>query len=50
MKAFFVLDDEATNLPIDLVIEHYEVTRDAVLHVDKPRPEGEHIIGEITRQ
>ena len=50
MQAFFVLDDDANNLPTDVVIERYEATRQAVLHVDTPRPEGEHVIGELTRQ
>ncbi|GLB39974.1 putative terpene synthase family, metal binding domain [Lyophyllum shimeji] len=50
MHAFFVLDDHTDNQPLHVVIERCEATMDAILHVDKPRPEGEHVIGEITRQ
>ncbi|KAF8902796.1 isoprenoid synthase domain-containing protein [Gymnopilus junonius] len=50
MHAFFMLDEHTDPLPTDQVIIHCEVTMDAILHPDKPRPEGEPIIGEIARQ
>jgi hypothetical protein len=48
--SMFVIEDDPTDLPIDVVVECCEAVREAVLHVDKPRPGGEHAMGEITRQ
>ncbi|KAI0121702.1 terpenoid synthase [Xylariales sp. AK1849] len=50
MNTFFVIDEQTDNQPIDDVIERCEMAMDAVLHPDLPRPEGECVIGEITRQ
>lgn len=50
MHTFFTLDEHTDNQPMDVVIERCEATMDAILHPDKPRPEGESIIGEIARQ
>ncbi|KAF9030695.1 terpenoid synthase [Hymenopellis radicata] len=50
MHTFFTLDEYTDNLPTKEVIARCEATMDAILHVDKPRPEGESIIGEIARQ
>jgi len=50
MFTFFMIDDHTTDQPFDVVVGRCEAARDAILHVNKPRPEGEHVIGEITRQ
>ena len=51
MQALFLLDDHTdNNLPIDVVVERLEAVRDAILHVNKPHPEYEHVVCELTRQ
>jgi hypothetical protein len=50
MYTFFMIDDHTTNLPVDVVAKRCEAARDAILHVNNPRPDGEHVVGEITRQ
>jgi hypothetical protein len=50
MGTFFIIDDHISGLPLDVVVEHCEMAKDAILHAGTPRPDGEHVIGEITRQ
>lgn len=49
-NVFFLIDEQTDNAPVDLVIERCEMAMDAILYPHKPRPEGESIIGEATRQ
>lgn len=50
MNVFFVVDEQTDNQPIEIVQERSEIAFDAVQHPHKARPEGECILGEITRQ
>ena len=51
MQALFLLDDHTDNkLPFDVVVRRLEAVRDAILHVNKPHAEGEHLICELIRQ
>lgn len=47
---FFLIDEQTDKEPVDVVVERCEMVMDAVLHPQKPRPRGECIIGEATRQ
>ena len=50
MNAFFVLD-EHTDVADTLTAQRLcGAAKDAVMHPDKPRPNGEHIVGELVRQ
>ncbi|KAH9923432.1 terpenoid synthase [Epithele typhae] len=50
MNAFFVFDEYTDTLPGDSVRVLADITMDAMLHPEKPRPATESILGEITRQ
>jgi hypothetical protein len=50
MYTFFVLDKYTDTLDADGARVHCDACMDAILHPDKPRPEGDPLIGEITRQ
>jgi hypothetical protein len=50
MYTFFVLDEYTDTLDADGVRVHCDACMDAILHPDKPRPVGDSLIGEITRQ
>lgn len=50
MNLFFLIDDHTdllNELNTSMVVE---ASMDALMNPDKPRPEGESIIGEVTRQ
>ncbi|KAH8817571.1 terpenoid synthase [Flagelloscypha sp. PMI_526] len=50
MHTIFALEDFTDNHPLDQAVSRCEATMDAILNVNKTRPDGEHIIGEIARQ
>ncbi|KAK7451089.1 hypothetical protein VKT23_012765 [Stygiomarasmius scandens] len=50
MHTFFTLDEFTDPLNVDGVKELCYATMDAIENPDKPRPEGENVIGEIARQ
>ena len=50
MNIFFMLDDSTDVLELDGVTEVCQATVDAIDNPDKPRPSGETILGEMTRQ
>ena len=50
MDVFFVLDDQADVADASTTAALCSATKDAVVHPTKPRPDGEHVIGELTRQ
>ncbi|KAI8989884.1 terpenoid synthase [Trametes punicea] len=50
MNVFFVIDEYTDVAPAPLVKEIVEIIVDAVHHPQKPRPTGENILGEISRQ
>ncbi|TCD70718.1 terpene cyclase [Steccherinum ochraceum] len=50
MNIFFLFDEFSDCGQEADVRELYEITMDAFRHSDKPRPEGEHIVGEVVRQ
>ena len=47
---FFVLDEHTDTAPLSTVQAICNASKDAVEHPDKPRPDGEHIVGEMSRQ
>jgi hypothetical protein len=50
MHTFFTLDEYTDVLDVDATRAMCEITMDAINNPDTPRPAGEAIIGEITRQ
>ncbi|KAF8172888.1 hypothetical protein BJ912DRAFT_89808 [Pholiota molesta] len=50
MYTFFVLDKYTDTLDANGARVHCDACMHAILHPDKPRPEGDPLIGEITRQ
>jgi hypothetical protein len=50
MNTFFVIDEQTDGQPLKDVIERCDIAMHAVLNPNLPRPSGECIIGEITRQ
>nr|BBH51498.1 putative sesquiterpene synthase [Clitopilus sp.] len=50
MHTFFTLDEYTDYLDLEGVKTLCEATMDAIRNPDKPRPEGEHFIGEVARQ
>jgi DNA-binding FrmR family transcriptional regulator len=50
MNTFFAIDEQTDNEPLDIVQERCDMCVDAVMNPQKPRPEGENILGEVTRQ
>ncbi|CDO77211.1 hypothetical protein BN946_scf184747.g24 [Trametes cinnabarina] len=50
MNVFFVIDEYTDVEPVPVVKEMIDAVIDAVHNPHKPRPEGETILGEITRQ
>jgi hypothetical protein len=50
MNTFFAIDEQTDNEPLDIVQERCDICVDAVMNPQKPRPEGENILGEVTRQ
>lgn len=50
MHTFFTLDEHTDTCNMEDTKIHCEATMDAIIHPNKPRPEGEPIIGEIARQ
>ena len=50
MNVFFVVDEYTDVEPAHVVREMVDVVIDALHNPDKPRPEGEIILGEIARQ
>lgn len=50
MNVFFVFDEQTDIADTARTRELADIVIDAVRHPDRPRPEGEPIVGEITRQ
>ena len=50
MNVFFVVDEYTDVEPAPVVREIIAVLIDALHNPDKPRPEGEIMLGELTRQ
>ena len=50
MHTFFVLDEYTDKMDGSKTKELCDASMDAILHPDMPRPEGENVIGEISRQ
>ncbi|KAH9477939.1 Delta(6)-protoilludene synthase 18 [Psilocybe cubensis] len=50
MQAYFILDDNTDAVNAEVARLHCNAVMEAVVNPDVPRPEGEPIIGEITRQ
>ena len=50
MNIFLVLDDYTDVLELDGITEICQATVDALENPEKPRPKGENILGEMTRQ
>ena len=50
MHVFFALDEHTDVCDTKGTRVHCEATMDAILHPETPRPQGEPVIGEITRQ
>ena len=50
MNAFFVLDDHTDAVDVTAARILCDAAKDGVVDHDKPRPDGEHIIGELARQ
>ncbi|KAF7531580.1 hypothetical protein G7054_g8743 [Neopestalotiopsis clavispora] len=49
-NVFFVIDEQTDDEPVDVVTERCEMAMDAILRPEEPRPAGECVIGEATRQ
>ena len=50
MNVYFLIDVYTDFQPAPAVREMVEIVIDALRNPDKPRPDGEIILGEITRQ
>ena len=50
MNVFFVVDEYTDVEPAPVVREMINIVIDAMHNPDKPRPEGEILLGEVTRQ
>ncbi len=50
MNVFFVVDEYTDVEPAHGVRDIIEIVIDALQNPDKPRPEGEIMLGEVTRQ
>ena len=50
MNVLFVLDEYTDVAPPHVVREMVDIVIDALYNPDKPRPEGEIVLGELTRQ
>jgi hypothetical protein len=50
MNTFFVIDEQTDGQPLKDVIDRCDMAMHAVLNPNLPRPDGECVIGEITRQ
>ena len=50
MILFFVFDEYSDPENADIVKKQADIIMDALRDPSKPRPEGENVIGEITRQ
>jgi Delta6-protoilludene synthase len=50
MHTFFTLDEYTDYVDLETVKVLCEATMDAIKNPDKPRPEGENVIGEVARQ
>ena len=50
MNVFFVVDEYTDVEPAPVVREMIGIVIDALHNPDKPRPEGEILLGEVTRQ
>ena len=50
MNVFFVFDEYTDVEDADVVREMVDIVIDAIRHPEKPRPEGEVLLGELARQ
>ena len=50
MNVFFVVDEYTDVEPAPVVREMIDIVIDAMHNPDKPRPKGEILLGEVTRQ
>ena len=51
MMYLYLIFDESTDIASDDMAQYLaDIMKDALRNPDKPRPEGEHVLGEITRQ
>ena len=50
MNVFFVIDEYTDVEPTPVVREIVNIVMDALNNPEKPRPKGEIVLGEITRQ
>ena len=51
MNNLFFVFDEYSDIATDAVAQYLaDIMKDALHNPHKPRPEGEHVLGEITRQ
>jgi Delta6-protoilludene synthase len=50
MILYYVIDEYTDVEPKEVVKEILDIVKDALLNPHKPRPEGEHLLGELTRQ
>ena len=49
-NVFFVVEEYTDVLPPHVVRETIDICLDALHNPDKPRPEGENVLGEMMRQ
>ncbi|KAJ6507080.1 terpenoid synthase [Mycena sanguinolenta] len=50
MMLFFTFDEYTDIIPAPEVRRYADIVMDALKNPDKPRPEGEHVVGEVARQ
>ena len=50
MNTFFLIDEKTDNEPLEVVQQRCDMCVDAVMNPHRPRPKGENILGEVTRQ